>query len=147
MKRPTVTDEMIRAAILEVAPSVAGSDASEIEIENVADSIGRVYRHHMDGYELAKALDKWEGWDTTREDCDELDRIDMLVDRRQREAEKAWFAANPVEPPHPVGTTITRGVITGVYGHQPAYYLVKEHGCTQEGRSLLIRFEDARVPA
>jgi succinate-semialdehyde dehydrogenase/glutarate-semialdehyde dehydrogenase len=41
------------------------------------------------------------------------------------------------------GMGIKEGVIEGIYEHQPAYYRVKENGCTQDKRWLLIRFEDA----
>ena len=146
-KRPTVTDEMIRAVILQVAPKVAGRDASEGEIEAVADSIQRVYEHPMDGFDLATALSRRECWDVTRDEADEMDAIESRISYALREAEKQWFAANPVEPPFPIGTKITRGTISGIYEYQPAYYTVKETGCTNAGRFLLIKFEDARESA
>lgn len=145
--RPKVTDEIIRAAIMQVAPKLAGNDPTDADIASVADSIQRVYRRYMDGFELAKELDRYESWDATREDADELDSVDMFVGRALREAEKQWFAANPVEPPLPIGAKTTRGVIASIYEYQPAYYCVKEEGCDVPSRFLLIKFEDAREAA
>ena len=41
----------------------------------------------------------------------------------------------------------TRGEITGISEYDGATYLVRENGCTDEGRRLLVRFEDARALA
>lgn len=70
---------MIQAAAEKVAAKMGGADAA---------SIARQYRHPMDGFDLAKELDKWEYWDTTREDVDALDEMEYLVDRALLEAEK-----------------------------------------------------------
>jgi hypothetical protein len=138
---------MIRTAIMKVAPKLAGDMPSQSDIESVADSIQRVYRRYMDGFELAKELDRRESWDTTRDEMEELDAIDSEVGRLQRAAEKQWGIDHPVEPPLPVGAMTTRGVIDSIYEHQPAYYCVKENGCTEPSRYLLIKFEDAREAA
>lgn len=142
MKRPTVTDEMIREAATQVAevyyPDFKGA---------AVDAILRQYSHPMDGYELAKQLDRWESWDTTRDDVDTLDEIESKVERMLRDAEKAWGQAFPMEPPFPTGARITRGVIDHIYEHRPATYAVKEDGCTRPSRYLLITFEDAREAA
>jgi len=143
--RPKLTDEMVRAAALKVVPKIVGNDPDEME--TCVESLARVYRWPMDGYELAKDLERYEGWDLERSDIDELDNMDHFVSTAQRQAEKEWFAANPVEPPLPVGTRIMQGVIAGIYEHQPAYYRVKETGCTNDSRFLLIKFEDARESA
>lgn len=145
--RPKATDEIIRAAIMKVAAKIAGDAPSAEDIESAADSIQRVYRRHMDGFELAKELDRYESWDTSREDMEELDSIEMDVDHAVRAAEKQWGIDHPMAPPLPVGAMTTRGVIESIYEHQPAYYCVKENGCTQDGRRLLIKFEDVRAAA
>lgn len=145
--RPTVTEEMIRAAIMKVAPKLAGHNPTTSDIESVADSIQRVYRRYMDGFDIAKALDSEESWDTTRDEMEELDAIDMEVGQAHRAAEKQWGIDHPMAPPMPVGAMTTRGVIASIYEHQPAYYCIKETGCTQEGRHLLVKFEDARAAA
>lgn len=133
MKRPTITKELITEAAYVVAAKVDGD----------AETLASHYRHPMDGYELARELDRYCGWDLTMSDVEELDCMSGIVSQLHREAEKKWAAAFPMEPPLPVGSEIKEGVIAGIYEHQPAYYRVKENGCTQNGRFLLIRFEDA----
>ena len=107
------------------------------------ETIAKHYRRHMDGFELAKELDKYASWDTTRDDMDALDEVDYLVDRAEDLAVKAWAEEFEPEPPLPIGTRVKQGVITRIYEHTPAMYCIKEDGCTNETRSLLIRFEDA----
>ena len=63
----------------------------------------------------------------------------------QRDAEKTWAAAYNIQPKLPIGTAIKQGVIAGVCEHSAAKYRVKEHGCEQKGRFLLINFEDAEA--
>lgn len=60
-----------------------------------------------------------------------------------RAERKKWVLDNNIQPPHAIGTRITRGVIAGVSQHDPAAYLVKEDGCTNPHRHLLVNFEDA----
>lgn len=144
--RPRVTEQMILDACMEVAPRLTESE-DEAECLLVAQSIARVYKHPMDGFQIAKQLDMREDWDTTRDDADRLDSLEMHVRRALEAAEKEWFEANDIKPPHPVGAAITIGVIEGVYKYQPGYYTVKENGCTQDGRFRIVRFEDAKEPA
>jgi hypothetical protein len=132
--RPVADKAMILAACTIVAEKMDGADA---------ETIAQHYRRHMDGFELAKELDRHTHWDTTRDDMESLDEVDYLVDKAEREAVKAWAAAHNPQPPLPIGTRITRGVITGIYEHDPATYKVKEAGCTDPTRSLLIKFEHA----
>jgi len=100
------------------------------------------YQPGMDGYELAKELDKNAYWDSSREEMEALDEVDYLVERAVAQAVKAWAEEFKPEPPLPVGTRVERGVITGIYDYTPATYLVKEDGCTNDSRRL-IKFEDA----
>lgn len=134
--RPIVNDEMKMAAARELAAKMGLG-------ENSAEDIAQEYRHHMDGFALAKALDKWCSWDTSREEMEALDEMDVLVGKALKAAERQWFADNNIQPPFPIGTQITRGLITGIYEHDIGRYLVKENGCTKEGRHLIIKFEDA----
>ena len=60
-----------------------------------------------------------------------------------RKAEKKWVDENNIQPPLPIGTRIKQGVIHSVCDYSAAKYRVKEDGCAQDGRFLLIRFEDA----
>lgn len=140
--RPKVTDEMIRAA----AESVVREYLPDVDMDASVDAICRQYRRHMDGYDLSMRLRQWEGWDVTRDEMESLDAVDSRVSDALREAEKQWFAAAPFDPPFPVGTTITQGLITGIYEYGPARYLVKKPGMP-EGSSLIINFENAKVAA
>lgn len=133
MERPKITEEMILEAAKQIAERLDGD----------AETIAENYEHPMDGYQLAKELDRNEYWDLTMSDVEELDGMSTIVERLHNEAEKKWFAENDIQPPLPVGTAIKQGVIDGVYEHAAARYKVKETGCTQTGRFLLVKFEDA----
>lgn len=139
--RPTVTEAMILAAAEVVAAKI---DAD-------ATTIAQHYCHPMDGYELAKELDKNACWDTTREDMEALDEVESLVRSALDTAEKQWFAENNIQPPFPIGARLQcrdelQGEITAIYEYQPAYFEVKPDGQDDDAtgsRRLLIRFEDA----
>lgn len=133
MERPKVTKEMILEAATEIAAN----------LDSDAETIAEHYRHPMDGYQLAKELDRYAYWDLTMSDVEELDGMSGIVDRLHREAEKEWFSDNNIQPPLTVGTAIKQGVIVDIYKHAAARYSVKENGCTQDGRFLLVKFEDA----
>ena len=133
MERPKVTKEMILEAATKIAANLEGD----------AETIAEYYEHPMDGYQLAKELDRNAYWDLTMSDVEELDGMSSIVERLHSEAEKKWFSENDIQPPLPIGAVIKQGVIDGVYEHAAARYKVKETGCTQEGRFLLVKFVDA----
>ena len=133
MERPKITKEMILEAAAKIAERLDGD----------ADTIAEHYSHPMDGYQLARELDRYAYWDLTMSDVEELDGMSSIVDKLHRDAEKKWLAENDVQPPLPIGTAIQEGVIDSVCTYSAATYRVKENGCTKDGRFLLIRFEDA----
>lgn len=133
MNRPKITEEMIAIAAEEIAAKVNGD----------AGTIAKYYKHRMDGYELARELDRRAGWELTMSDVEELDCMGVIVDELHRAAEKKWIEENDIQPPLAIGARIKEGVISGVCHHSAARYLVKENGCTQDGRWLLVKFEDA----
>jgi hypothetical protein len=138
MTRPIVTKELIAATAASFCAS-NGWDAAQ------ADDLARVcYSQHMDGYELAKALDIERGWLINFDDVETLDCFGTELGEAHRQACIAWARDNNIQPPLPIGTMTTRGEITGISDYDGATYLIKEIGCNQEGRSLLVRFEDAR---
>jgi len=139
MHRPKVTRELIATTAAEFCAR-EGWDADE------AADLARVCRHSsMDGYELAKELDRICGWTPTAQDVETLDGFCSDVREAHRQACIAWARENNVQPPLPIGTMTTRGEITGVSDYDGATYLIRENGCNQEGRHLLVRFEDARA--
>jgi hypothetical protein len=135
MERPEVTEEMLFEAANKIAD----------RIDCDAEDIAQYYEHPMDGYQLARELDRYASWDLTMSEVEELDCMSGIVDELLGAAEKQWFAENDIQPPLPVGTMTTRGVIAGVCTHSVERYLVKETGCTQAGRFLLVKFEDAKA--
>ena len=137
MSRPTVTHEMKLAVAMKVAESVNGD----------AETNAAAYSYPMDGYALAKELDDRHYWEITASDVEELDAMDVLVRDELKRAEREWVEREGITPKLANGTTIKRGVIAGVSEYSPAMYKVKEHGCQQEGRFLLVRFEDAEAEA
>ncbi len=135
--RPRADKAMILAACTEVAEKLDGADA---------ETIAQYYCRGMDGFQLAKELDKSAYWDTTRDDMETLDEVDYLVDKAERAAIKEWAATYNPQPQFPIGARIEQGVITGIADdYSPATYLVKENGCTNDSRSLLIKFENAKL--
>lgn len=136
--RPKITDAMK----LEAAKAVAAKIDADPEI------IAKHYRYPMDGYELAKELDRYEMWDLTRIEMEELDRVDFRARELIEKAEKEWFERNQPKPPFELGTQIKwRGIIgeiTGIYEYGPAKYLVKPNdNSTGDGR-YIVNFEDAK---
>ena len=139
MERPKVSKEL-------VASAAATFCAREGWDESQQDDLVRVWRSaNMDGYELAKALDNDCGWSPTAQDVDTLDGFRHEVREAHRRACIAWARDNNVQPPLPVGTMTTRGEITGISEYDGATYLIKEIGCKDEERRLLVKFEDARA--
>lgn len=133
MNRPTITHEMKLVAAKQIAEKLNGD----------ADTIAKAYHYPMDGYELARVLDRMYYWDLTMPDVEALDHMDSLVRAELDKAEKQWAEQEAIEPPLPIGTHIKEGVIVGVYDHMAARFMVKENGDETEGRFLLVKFEDA----
>lgn len=142
-QRPTVTQEMkFEAAKALVAEH--GLDAHN------ANDIADQYSFGMDGFELAKELDKWAYWDTSRDEMEALDDMDYRVRALLKAEEERWFADNNIQPPLPIGSKVKchggTGVITEISNHAVAYYAVKPDGqddASCGNRRYLVRFEDA----
>lgn len=131
--RPTLDLAGIAEAVTELAERL------DIDPEHIA----KCYRRHDDAYKLAKELERSHYYDFEFSDVEELDGVSWLIDAKQREMEAVWVKAYNVQPPHPNGTKILQGVIDSVCDHSPATYRVKETGCVEAGRFLLIKFENA----
>lgn len=136
--RPKATREIILQVATKTADEICDSSTAGHDIADAYERFG------PDGFDIAKELDS-NGWDITASDVEELDGMQFEIDRAVRELEKAWVQENDIQPPLAIGIEIEEGVITGVCEHCPARYLVKERGCTHEGRSLLIKFENAKA--
>lgn len=124
----------------------AAKKISEMMEDANPETIADLYHGYMDGYELARELDRACGWDITAHDVDILDCMSTEVDAQHEAVCKKWFEDNDIQPPLEIGTKITRGVITGICEYRVAKYLVKEDDLPDAetgNRRLLVRFEDA----
>lgn len=135
--RPTVTRELVARAVGEISAEIALVSA---------ETIAKAYSPAFDGYHLARHLERFHYVDgLTMSDVEALDRVSMLVDAELRREELEWVKAHNIQPKLKAGDVVEQGTIAGVCGYAAARYLVKEPGCTQEGRFLLVKFEDAEA--
>ena len=122
-----------------------------IAAATAARSIAAQWRYSRDGYELARALEDFHGWDgITAEDVETFDGLTSVINCALSDARKAWAEAYNIQPPHPIGSRLItahgrHGVIVALYEREAATYEVKEDGCTWLGRTLLVKFEDAKL--
>lgn len=138
MERPKVTPEIVAEAARQLAADHGWSD------EQAAD-IAEYHEQWRNGYDLAKELESWCGWDIDVGTVEALDCMGTLVSELHRKACLQWAKENDIQPPLPIGTMTTKGEITGIYEHAAAYYKVREPGETNDSRRLLVKFEDARA--
>jgi hypothetical protein len=80
------------------------------------------------------------------EEAAKLRDVEKQLQRQLEEARKKWVIENGITPPLQIGARITKGIITGICKHNAARYLVKENGCNDENRWILVKFEHA-IPA
>lgn len=140
---PKRTDAMVKAAVLAY---IGRHSLDWGDSDQAAADISIAYRNGMDGYELAKCLDGDFGWgDLCLQDAEDLDGISSVIRDAEEDARKSWVAEWDIKPTLPVGTHIQQGVIDGVYKHMAARYTVKENGCTQDNRHMIVKFEDAQL--
>ena len=138
MDRPKLSKKLIAAT------AAAFCERNGWDADQAAD-LARVCSHaHMDGYELAKALDCICYWTPTAQDVETLDNFGCDVREAHRQVCIAWARDNNVLPPLPMGTITTQGEITGVSSHSPACYEIRKPGDTDPTRRYIVRFEDAR---
>ncbi len=114
-----------------------------------AAQIAAEWRPFMCGYQLAKVMDDKHGWEISSYDVEQLDGLDSVIRHKLSAARKDWAAKWNIQPPYPVGTRLKlrlgkEGVINSIYAHEGATYEVKEDGCTNGKRRILIKFEDAQ---
>lgn len=122
--RPVVTDKMKLAAAREFIEKeqIEGGNASDLAKH------GNIW---IDGYELAKALDDYCGWHIDSETVERLEAYGSYVRDALNVAEREWFKAFDIQPPHDIGTTVTcntrnrRGIITDVCEHSIACFSVR----------------------
>lgn len=141
-KRPEATEAMILAAA-EVVAAKIDADAA---------TIAQYYQHPMDGYDLAKELDKHAYWDTSREDMEALDEVESLVSDALKKEVRAWAETLDQTMILPAGVRVRcpargeTGVITGLAGsHSPACYLVCPDSDPDTTMRWVLPYEDAEL--
>lgn len=151
--RPTKpTEEMKLTAAREIAEELRS--AGHLDANEVEDSAKDIAKHGStwgDGYKLAQSLDD-RGWDCNLDMAEILDGYSSAVRTQIEAAEKQWAADNNIQPPDLIDRPVKlksgeTGIVTGVYGHGVAKFLVKidgdkeANGPSQSRR--IINFEDA----
>lgn len=131
--RPRVTQEIINEA--EKAFIV---DFTRFE----AGDISGVYVHRMDGFKLGKELETYRNWDMDFETCEDLNSFQDYVCEAHDKICFEW--SKTITPPFEIGTRIKEGVITSIYEHAPATYMVQVDG-EKENHKLLVKFERAEL--
>lgn len=154
-KRPIIlTDEMKQRAARQVAEALRKfGHIEESQIDDSVRDIARVGYAHMDGYQLAKALDERCYWDCDMSMLDELDTWSSAAKLEIKAAQQKWVEDNKIEPPFPVGTRVIArwggedhtGTIDEVYAHGVAQYAVKVDNDSDPTRRIIVDFEDARA--
>lgn len=141
--RPYADRQMIQEAAEEMA----------LIIDADAATIARHYSHSMDGYELARELEKYAYWDVDRDMMEKLDEMEAIVDRKLKAAEKQWAEENDIQADLPNGTRVQCrvrkqfGFIDGTYEYGVARYLIRGERQTDDDNSRwIVKFEDA-IPA
>lgn len=155
--RPKFSAEIARAAAAGIVDELIG--ASHLDASDRDESISDLTKHgrqHMDGYEIAKALDDYAHWGVDFQMAEILDGFGHTCSELIRKAEKEWAARTTPQPPLPMGTRVRLsrgeiGTIDGVYEHGAAKYLVKVDGDVEaeppHNSRRIINFEDARPEA
>ena len=138
MDRPKLTKELITVT------AAAFCEASGWGPDQAADMASVCRSAHMDGYELAKELDRMCGWMPTAQDVETLDNFGCPLREALRQARITWARDNNVQPPLPVGAMTTHGEIIGIYAHDGACYEIRNPVDADPTRRYIVRFEDAR---
>lgn len=140
--RPQVTREILLQAGAEVEKELNQWANWHGQCAGLAQALARIPgAQHLNGYELAKELERsCVLFDIDTAAVEVLDNFSYEVQQRMTELQRQWEHAHQVQPPHPIGTQLKEGHITGISPYDPAtYYVDWGHG---ESR-LLVRYEDA----
>ncbi|MCD9514010.1 hypothetical protein [Photobacterium carnosum] len=125
----------------------------EDEKDELIGSLESHYSLDCDEYELAKSFEN-DGWDVDRDFISKLEDVTGSIGSAFREHEHAWGKKYKPQPPFSVGTALIvpyfpgneRGVITGIYSYDPAWFTVRlDSADASDTSSRLIRFEDAKA--
>jgi hypothetical protein len=152
--RPKFTPEIALEAARKIVDSLFAQGCLEEcdDAEECAKAIAKHGRQHMDGYDIAKALDSYCYWDCDFEMAEILNNYSFTVGDLIRKAEKEWAKRNAIQPPLPVGTRIAlkggeTGVIDEIYPYGAAQFCVKldndPRAQPPTNARRIVNFEDA----
>ncbi|WP_455554079.1 hypothetical protein [Comamonas kerstersii] len=140
--RPQVTREILLQAGAEVEKELNQWANWHGKCAGLAQALARIPgAQHLNGYELAKELERsCVLFDIDTAAVEVLDNFSYEVQQRMTELQRQWERAHQVQPPHPIGTQLKEGRVTGISPYAPATY----HVDWGRGESrLLVRYEDA----
>lgn len=145
--RPECTAEIIRVAALEFSQANPGIQEEMGTDEIAADLAKHCYRFN-DGYELARNLEEYEGWDIDTITVGLLDSFDSYLSKHIKFLEEKWQQDNDIKPPFAIGTIVqcrhggtSTGEISGISRYSVAAYEIKIPGEPENSRAI-VKFED-----
>lgn len=151
-KRPKhLSDEDRRSVAAEFVDDIIKRHSEKMPDRSTAvDDIARRAGRHMDGYEIAKALDDTHHWDCDLELAEDLDGWSQLYDKKLRARQKEWAATVDFGTPLKTGTRVTAiwgrdtytGKIKEIYEYGPAQYVIEIDGRDHNGGGAIVDFEN-----
>lgn len=143
MNRPTLTQAMKLEAANKVVEMLNGNAVT-------AAQVAQCFNLHMDGFELAKKLEREYYCDFIFDEVEILNQMDSHAFDVLLQAEKQWALEYDIKPPYEIGTRTTEGTITGIGQYSPASYEVKPYGQDDEScgnRRRIVKFEHVELKA
>ena len=139
-KRPRqITEAMALAAAEEIVAKLA--DVGE-KAKAAADVVAVTScDRSMDGYQIARELERQKHWTCDMEIAEAMDRFYNLCNEALNDAVEQWAKDNPSRPSLPIGATVQTphgvGIIERIDEYRPQSYIVPIGG-----HRLVIAFED-----
>lgn len=150
MDRPKFNPALAKYAAEDIVGElVKGGHLEAHQAEDAVADIVKRGGQHVDGYELAKALDDWAHWDCNFEMAEILDGYSRACSHHVERAEKDWAKITAPQPPLSIGARVRlqrseAGTIDGIYEHGAAKYTVKIDGI-HDGSRRIVNFEDVKL--
>lgn len=148
-RRPRGTDRDVLERAANKFAERMHTQWSDYSKEKWAKALMKIYSPHLDGYELAKEIER-EGFCPDVEMVNELDSFDYEVSTARRQAEAEWVKNIGFTPEFAIGDEVDmgvsshrpeHGVVTGIR-HESAEYEVKAHG--DDRATYIIRAENLK---
>jgi hypothetical protein len=143
MNRPTLTQAMKLEAANKVVEMLNSNTVT-------AAQVAKYYHQDMDGFELAKKLERECNCDFIFDDVEILDQMSSYASDVLLQAEKQWVLEYDIKPPYEIGTRTTKGTISDIYQYSPASYEIKPYGQDDEScgnKRWIVKFEHVELKA